>query len=255
MLRRKLLLMLLVVAGTMTCLAVVALWLLQDLFVDFNQTHQDAARIVRETPPASDAVARLETQQLALTNRFRWLVTGVALGFLVTINVSVLLLLRAAGMILRPVDKLVEGSRELARERFDHRIVLGEHDEFDELADAYNRLAQQLQDNEQRKVETLHQVARTLNHELNNAIATIELQLPLLQRQAPDDAGFEMRLKQIRENLQRMNHVVKDLTQVRRVVLTDYVQGVKMLDLERSVQEASGESAEAPAAVDGNSCS
>jgi signal transduction histidine kinase len=173
----------------------------------------------------------------ALVTRFRWLVLGLAILFLLVIDVAVMMLWRTASMVLKPVDRLIEASRELADEHFGHRVVLDQKDEFDELGRAYNRLAEQLQAHERRKVEVLGQVARTLNHELNNAIAIIELQLTLLQDSADGREGTEKCLRQIRENLERMTRTVQSLKHIRRVVLTDYTNGEKMLDLERSTQD------------------
>jgi signal transduction histidine kinase len=79
------------------------------------------------------------------------------------------------------------------------------------------------------------QVARTLNHELNNAMGTIELQLQLLSRKTGGAVAVEQYARQIREGLARMSATVEALKHVRRIVLTDYVSGVKMLDLEQSV--------------------
>lgn len=181
--------------------------------------------------------AHAQQEQTALTGRFRWLVVAMALGFLIVINGSILLMLRAAGMVLRPVSRLVQASRELAKENFAHRVTVGQHDEFDELAHAYNRLAEQLQENERRRVQTLKQMALTLNHELNNAISTIELQLTLLRRRSGPDTALEKNLRQIHDSLSRMTTVIGSLKQLRRVVLTDYVDGVKMLDLRESIRE------------------
>ena len=105
------------------------------------------------------------------------------------------------------------------------------------MATSFNNLAGQLQSNEQRKLQTLAQVALTLSHELNNAGAIIELQLKLLGKQSSGNPAFERCLRQIHESLARMTRTVDLLTKVRRIVLTDYVEGLKMLDLERSVEE------------------
>ena len=182
-------------------------------------------------------------EQLELTNHFRWLVLGLAIGFLLLINVSAMVLLRMATMILRPVNQLVAATRQLGMERFDHRVQVNQQDEFDELARSFNQLAEQLQTNEQRRIETLTQVAVTLNHELNNAMNIIELQLKLLDRRAGGDSSFETCLKQIRDNLHRMTETVESLKHVQRIVLTDYVAGTKMLDLQRSVEAASSQDA------------
>jgi signal transduction histidine kinase len=135
------------------------------------------------------------------------------------------------------VERLVEASRRLGREEFDYRVRLRATDEFGELAAAYNRLAEQLQANEQRKLETLSQTAVMLNHELNNAGAIIKLQLQLLERQNVGNPAFARALVQIHESLARMTVTLERLKHVRRIVLTDYTADTKMLDLERSVAE------------------
>jgi len=144
-------------------------------------------------------------------------------------------------MILRPVDKLVEAAHGLGQEHFETRVQIDDDTEFGQLAQAYNRMAQQLQASEQRKIEVLGQVALTMNHELNNAINVIELQLTLLSRHASDSGALQQHLKQIRQSLRHVTGVVDALRHTRRIVLTDYVAGVKMLDLRKSTQDAKEE--------------
>jgi methyl-accepting chemotaxis protein len=175
--------------------------------------------------------------ELTTIAHFRWTVLGLTIVFLVLINVMVMVFLRMSSMVLRPVEKLVEGSRRLAREEFDHVVQVKAGDEFAELATAYNDLAKRLQANEQRKLETLTQAAVMLNHELNNASAIIKLQLQLLERQDTGTPAFARSLRQINESLARMTSTVEALKHVRRIVLTDYTADTKMLDLERSVAE------------------
>jgi HAMP domain-containing protein len=210
-----------------------AAWYNQAAINDVSSIRQDIAAISRF------ASEHARHEQESLSNWLKWLVLGLAAIFTLVINISVIVLLRTAGMILRPVDKLVEATRQLAQERFDYRVDVAQEDEFDQLARAYNQMAQQLQTSEERKLETLGQVALTLNHELNNAISIIEMQLGLLSRRAGgDDPGFAKPLLEIRQSLARMARTVEQLKRVRRIVLTDYVQGAKMLDLERSVEES-----------------
>ena len=185
------------------------------------------------------------TEQRELVRRFRRLVLGIAIGFVLVINVSILFLLRAAGIVLRPVDRLVETSRRLMDQWQEPPAHPDGKDEFSELADGYTSLAQRLQAGEQRKVEMLGQMALTLNHELNNAIAGIEMQIELILRRSDHDERFEAGLHRIQASLRRMTQTVESLKQVRRIVLTDYIAGMKMLDLRRSVQDRPDE-AEAP---------
>lgn len=194
---------------------------------------------MRERLDTIQTTLRSQTQEklAAATGGLQTLALWLGLGFVVVLNASVIFLSRIGGMILKPIDRLVEASRHLAREEFDHRVELEGRDEFSELARAYNGLAEQLQANEQRKIETLYQVARTLNHELNNAIAIIQFQLTLATRGKGAGALEANRLREIQEALSRMTGTVSALTRVRRIVLTDYLSGVKMLDLEASVAE------------------
>lgn len=166
---------------------------------------------------------------------FRRMVLGLTVAAMVIMNVSVLVLLYTAQMVLRPVGQLVEGSRLLAAEQFGHRVKVDEQDEFGELAHAYNYLASQLQASEEHKAEALRQLAVTLNHGLNNAMSIIELQLGLLDRQSGGNPAQAAHLREIRTSLGRMTDIVASLKQIRRVVLTDYMPGQKMVDLERSV--------------------
>lgn len=179
--------------------------------------------------------AHVAAEQTNLGKHFRTLVLGLTLAALLMVNIAIFVLLRTAQVVLKPVAALVEGSRRLAAEHFDHRVAIDQSDEFGELALAYNHLAEQLQANEERKAETVRQLAVTLNHDLNNAMAVIELQLGLLARRSGPNATLGQPLVEIRANLAQMSDTVASLKNIRRVVLMDYIPGQKMLDLPRSV--------------------
>lgn len=176
--------------------------------------------------------------QKAIGRQLRTLTLGLTIAALVMVNVAVLVLLRAAQWVLDPVAALVEGSRQLAAERFDHRVAIARDDEFAELARAYNHLAEQLQQSEFRKTEAIRQLAVTLNHSLNNAMSIIEMQLGLLDRQSGGNPAQSKHLREIRATLVRMAEVVSSLHNIRRVVVAEYRPGQMMIDLERSVCEA-----------------
>jgi signal transduction histidine kinase len=183
---------------------------------------------------AGMARRHVAAQQGALSQRLRLLIVGLTVAALIMTNIAIFILVRTAGMILRPIGELIEGSRELAKERFEHRIRMSRSDEFDELARAYNALGEQLQLNEERKVKALQQLAVTLNHELNNVINAIDMQLQLMGRRSGGDPALAAQLGGIHQNLERMARTVASLREVRRVVLTDYLPGQTMLDLPRS---------------------
>lgn len=179
--------------------------------------------------------AREEQSELGAS--FRRIVLGTAIGYALVINVSIIILLRAASLIIRPVDKLVETSRQLTHKHSGNRAEGRQNDEFLELAEAYDLLAEQVRKAEQQRMETLTHVAVTLNHELNNALATIEMQLRILGRNAKSDQRLESSLRNIRESMNRMSHTVESLKRIKQIVLTEYSSGIQMLDLKRSTQE------------------
>jgi nitrogen fixation/metabolism regulation signal transduction histidine kinase len=222
MLRQKLLFNLAPLVVLLLGTAVVAVWVMEDFLRQLRALNWD------DSPVSAH-------EQLLV--RFRWVVLGLSLVFLVVINVAVIVLLRLGKLVVRPVDRLIDATRHLAAEQFGYRVTLDQKDEFDDLAKAYNALAEQLQSNERRRLETLSQVALTMNHELNNALAIIELQLTRLHRQAAATPALESCLGEIHQSLQRVTDTVQSLAKVRRIVLTDYVPGTKMLDLERSVKD------------------
>jgi len=182
------------------------------------------------------AFANMRAEQQDHAAVFRMFAISLAAVFVVLINAFIIILMKTASSVLKPVDSLVEASRHLAREEYHYRVDTGQNGEFAELAEAFNHLAMNLESNEQRKLETLQQVARTLNHELNNAIAIIELQLRMVANSPDYDHASGKQLKLIHDTLHQMNNTVTSLSQVRRVVLTDYTEGVQMLDLKLSTQ-------------------
>lgn len=186
---------------------------------------------------SEEAFTRSRAEQAAVAERVRITVVVLGIGSLVVINVIILGLLRAAMMVLRPVASLMEASRHLAAGDYGHRVRIDTADEFAELASATNALAAELAAQEEARVEALRQMGRTLNHELNNAIAILEYQVRLLERTSSPDPGEAQRLRQMEATLERMARTVGALTRVRRIVLTDYLQGEKMLDLAASIEE------------------
>lgn len=90
-----------------------------------------------------------------------------------------------------PLQTLVQGSREVAKGKYNHRIQLNTHDEIGELADAMNDMTAQFQntrdDLDQQVRDRTKQVVRSeqlasvgflaagVSHEINNPLASIAL--------------------------------------------------------------------------------
>ncbi len=225
MLRRRLVLHLGPLIALLLLTSLVAVLLLQHVIGRLESVNRDAGL-------AGNPIDHLT----ALSASFRWMATGLAGVFLTLIAVCAIVLLRLGRLIVRPMDQLVQAARHLSDGDLDYRVQLSADDEFGQLADAYNRLADQLSQTEKRKLETLGQVALAVNHELNNLMAIITLQVCLAGRQSPGNVALEACLQQIQSSLERMAESVRMLKNARRIVLTDYVKGLQMLDLRRSAE-------------------
>lgn len=181
--------------------------------------------------------ADVQTEQAAFRSHLKQTVIVLLAVFLVVINIAIGLLLRAAMVVVRPIESLVTATRELGEGHFDYRVettAAKPNDEFTELSTAVNGMAAKLQTGQTQQMETLNQIARAMNHEINNVVAIIELQLQLLTRQSAAMPELRPRLNQITECLRRMTRVTSALQNARRIVLTDYLPGMKMLDLDQS---------------------
>ncbi len=120
-----------------------------------------------------------------------WLALGVVgIGLLI----GAILSSWGSARVTRPVRKLAEGAREVSEGNWGARVEVRGGKEFAQLANAFNRMTQQLIDQRERlvqaeRVAAWREVARRLAHELKNPLFPLQTTVENLQRakeQNPD---------------------------------------------------------------------
>jgi signal transduction histidine kinase len=150
---------------------------------------EELRRLAAELPRhLHERLSKLSTD---VRNQYRW---AIALAW-VTVTLATLQLLAAVLLfrkwIARPLATLVQGSREVAAGKFDHRIRLDSDDEMRELGEAMNAMTarfQEIRDDLDCQVrERTKQVVRSeqlasvgflaagVAHEINNPLASIAM--------------------------------------------------------------------------------
>ncbi len=107
-----------------------------------------------------------------------------------------------AARVTRPVEKLAEAAREVAAGNWEAQVNVTSSDELGELAEAFNRMTNELLDHKERlvqaeRVAAWRELARRLAHELKNPLFPLQLTVENLLRareQTPEQ--FEEVLKE-----------------------------------------------------------
>ena len=92
---------------------------------------------------------------------------------------------------------------------------------------------------EAEKLKTLAQVAVRVNHDINNPLCSIlangEMLRSSLEKQVSSSDDIK-KVDLIIEQIEKIKTVVEMLSKATKVISTDYIKGIQMLDLERSSQ-------------------
>lgn len=90
---------------------------------------------------------------------------------------------------------------------------------------------------EARKLETLAQIAVSVNHEINNPLCSISANAEMLKTiiNNTDDTVLH-KIDIILKEVDRIKQVISKLSNATRVISMEYISGVKMLDLNKSMQ-------------------
>lgn len=139
---------------------------------------QDLARIRSETErfaeSSQDAMAR-ELEDSESSARAAWRVSWIAAGGALALSILLSALLTRS--IIRPLERLAEGTREVSAGRFSHRLDISGEGEFAQLSRDFNSMTARLDELDRMKRDFVAKVSHDLKTPLSSMQETISAML------------------------------------------------------------------------------
>ncbi len=167
-------------------------------------------------------------------------VAAIVFTFMTPILIAVFIIRRVLEDVAEPVDDLVEGTERLAGGDLDYRVRTPLRNEFGVLAKSVNIMADRIADSEKQRLEAVQQTSVTLQHHINNSLATI-MGLARRLRNVVLSRDENTIPADIEDEVKKANAVMQKLSELQHVVTTEYARGIRMIDTETVSSEASTE--------------
>ena len=166
------------------------------------------------------------------------------INFIISVGLSVLAIILAMMLsvflfrtITRPLTKLKEGAEKIGNGSFSQRIEISGHNELTVLAEAFNKMAENLKRSETQLIQmdrmaSLGQLAGGIAHELNNPLTGVLGQTEMLLEKLPPQDPIRETLEKIGKAAERCRKITKGLSDFSRQkdYTFEYIDVPKLLD-------------------------
>ena len=158
------------------------------------------------------------------SNQKRYLLLIYGLTFLTSLIAALLL----ATYFKKPIQRLLNATRELTKGHYQHQVKINRNDELGDLSNEINQLAVILDQHEQSR----RQWVADTSHELKTPLAVLQAQIEAMQDgiRKPTPEHFESMLRQV-TSLKKLTQDLADLAQAEAQQLTCYLADVNPWDV------------------------
>ena len=132
-------------------------------------------------------------------------------SFLIAVVVSSLVSLFLANSFTKPIRKMEEAARCMAKGDFSHKMHLNRKDELGYLADAFDEMSFRLKKN----IENRMRLMGDISHELNTPLTTIQASTEVMyDDMVTTDEERKKYLKSILNQAKRLSYLIDDITEL-----------------------------------------
>lgn len=164
------------------------------------------------------------------SNQKRYLLLVYGLTFLTSLIAALLL----ATYFKKPIQRLLNATRELTKGHYQHQVKINRNDELGDLSTEINQLAVILDQHERSR----RQWVADTSHELKTPLAVLQAQIEAMQDgiRKPTPEHFEAMLRQV-TSLKKLTQDLADLAQAEAQQLTCYLAEVNPWNVVRQEVE------------------
>ena len=135
-------------------------------------------------------------------------------------------------IVIRPIDRLIEGMKTLSNGDYSARVDLGNHELAKNLTDSFNKLAKELESN-----EVLHNdFINNFSHEFKTPIASINGLINLLKKKKLSEEKRKEYLLIIEEEIERLSSMTSNILNLSKIENKGILKDLERYNLSEQIR-------------------